>query len=122
MRVEIDGKAGVSNPTHRTGPACRGKGKRERGTVVRTAGSTPAAPRSGKLKEDAMKNMVTVKVLANYNGCTGQVVETITRKGIRRRPLEGNQFTLVSYKGKLRKVFGLPQCYGDLAGLCITVK
>jgi len=67
-----------------------------------------------------MSNMMTVKVLRNYDGCAGEVVEVIERKGIRCRPVDRDHFTVVSYKGKLRKVFALPPVYGDLAGLCIN--
>jgi hypothetical protein len=72
-----------------------------------------------------LRNTITVKVLRNYDGFTAGLVETVQRIGIRRRNVHrgqrmGPEYTVVSYKGTMHKVFALPPVYGPIAGLCIT--
>ena len=65
-----------------------------------------------------------IKVIKNFNGFTGDLIEVIhnrktkyignTRKNEIKRPT-------VSYKGKYYIVIILPKSYGDLSGRCITI-
>jgi hypothetical protein len=70
---------------------------------------------------------VTVNVIKNFNGITGTLVEKITRVPIRHsgrtktRSRGYSPYTTVSYGGKQFKVFTLPESYGELAGLSISI-
>lgn len=65
---------------------------------------------------------ITVKVLDQYNGCTGKIVDTITRKYTVRRSLRGiRDRKFVKYCGGVYEVFQLPESYGSLAGSCINI-
>jgi hypothetical protein len=68
---------------------------------------------------------IEVKVLESFDGLAGRLVETVRRVPVYSRPRDWNglkRITKVSYRGKLERVFNLPQSYGDLAGLCISIK
>ncbi len=74
-------------------------------------------------------NQRTIKVLSGYDGSTTcTVVETIERKGKqfttaqpgkRGLPVFGKYH--VTYKGQKYITFCLPECYGELHGLCISI-
>ena len=75
------------------------------------------------------RHAIEVNVLRNYDGFNGELVEVVERTPVLRggRPTcKGRTARVppwheISYKGKMRKVFRLPECYGELAGNCITV-
>ena len=70
---------------------------------------------------------VTVKVLKDYNGLTATIVETIERKRTRytgrtrKQNRTARPYSTVSYKGERYSTFVLPACYGEIAGLCISI-
>ena len=70
-----------------------------------------------------MKEKEMIKVLTNWDGFKGDIVETISRKGRNfgdRRKGEQLRYE-VSYKGKWHVVFNLPKIYGELSGQCINL-
>jgi len=71
-----------------------------------------------------IKNMLTVKVTRRESLDSKPVlVETIERQQKHFMVKEGTRWvhrgSKVFYKGKYRKVFVLPECYDECAGMCI---
>ena len=69
------------------------------------------------------KGIKMIKVIKNWNGFKGDIVETIERKGRHfgdTRKGERVRYE-VSYKGKWHVVFRLPKIYGELSGQCISL-
>jgi len=71
---------------------------------------------------------MTIKVLKNWNGLRGEVVEVIERKATRVKNCDrrgrrmGPEYKTVSYKGERFAVFAVPPCYGaELSGMCISL-
>ena len=71
---------------------------------------------------------MTIKVIENYDGLSGELVETIERKGTpvlhaEKRGARGifRGEWRVSYKGRTYHTFRLPATYGGIAGTCISI-
>lgn len=67
-----------------------------------------------------------VKVLTGYDEFRAQRVEEVTRIPVQHESIDRHgrwrtPFVTVSYGGKQRRVFHLPESYGEIAGACITV-
>jgi hypothetical protein len=73
------------------------------------------------------RSKMKIKVLRNYDGFRGELVEEIERMPVRVKNCDrkgrkiGPEYDTVSYKGERHAVFCLPQSYGALAGLCISI-
>ena len=74
------------------------------------------------------KEKVAINVIRDFDGSTGELVNTIYRiPQVALFGEPGHKYTKngrysVSYKGKRYITFILPECYGELSGLCIKVK
>lgn len=61
-----------------------------------------------------------IKVIKNFSGFDGELVEVVERKHTTTGRKDGRR-RVVSYKGKRHIVFPLSANYGDIAGNCISI-
>lgn len=75
------------------------------------------------MTDSTFKRTSDYKVVTDYNGLKGTLVETITRIPVYRRKWEGSSERVpeVFYKGKRYRAFMLPSTYGDIQGWCIDI-
>jgi hypothetical protein len=73
------------------------------------------------------KSKTKIKVLRNYDGFRGELVEEVERMTVRVKNCDkrgrriGPEYKTVSYKGEKYAVFYLPESYGEIAGACINI-
>ena len=68
------------------------------------------------------KAKTSIKIVKNYDGFRGELVEIVERTAIKRRSRKQKDVSyFYSYAGKLYKSFFLPPCYGNISGEVIAI-